>query len=131
MMLHNQAVFHFPLENDFVFYEGKLLYFQGSRFSPVFLWHFSELSHGLFFMCLDTTVVVQCYRVCYPVQIEGGRGEVREHGDGRSTRRAFFSLLLILLSKWEMWRFLKRAERDETRHSYALVFAYFENTITF
>lgn len=36
----------------FVSYMGKLLYFQGSRFSLVFLWHFPELNLGAYFSCV-------------------------------------------------------------------------------
>lgn len=60
----------------------KLLYFQGSRVSLVFLWHFPEESHGACFSCVcDTTVVVLCYRDWYTVQSQGGTSEVRAHGE--------------------------------------------------
>lgn len=44
--------FTFHWRMIFVFYMGKLLYFQGSRFSLVFLWHLSELNHEAYFSCV-------------------------------------------------------------------------------
>lgn len=85
----------------FVSYMGKLLYFQGSRFSLVFLWHFPELNLGLIFHVSLISVVVLCYRLLHCPDPRGVVG------------------------------FLQRAKRDETCHSYASVFVYFEITITF
>lgn len=71
-------------------YMRKLLYFQGSRVSLVFLWHFPEQSHGACFSCVcDTIVVVLCCRDCYTVQIQGGRSEVREHGERKEPGGTF------------------------------------------
>lgn len=53
----------------------KLLYFQGSRFSLGFLWHFPEWSHEA---CFSWVGWSPCYRDCYTVQTQEGRSGVRE-----------------------------------------------------
>lgn len=77
---------------------GKLLYFQGSRFSLVFLWHFPEQSHGACFSCLWHHCGVVLLQRLLPCPDPGRRSKVREHGDGKQPR-GLFSLLIILLSR--------------------------------
>ena len=54
----------------------KLLYFQGSRFSLGFLWHFLNGVHEACFLWVGWSM---CYRDCYAVQAQEGRSGVREH----------------------------------------------------
>ena len=81
---------------------GKLLYFQGSRFCLVFLWHFPEQNHGACFSCVcDTTVVLYRYRDCYTAQIQGG-GVKLGNMEVESNQEGFFHYLLFYFQEGDV-----------------------------